>query len=103
MVIISILYPNSVEKSFNMNYYCEEHMVKMQILMGDSLKKVSVVEGICGIELGSSPTYVAMAHLWFDNLDEFYAAFVPAIDEIREDIPNFTNIDPILQVSQVKI
>jgi len=103
MVKVSIFYPNVDGKKFNMSYYCDVHMVKVQALMGDSIKSVSVEEGISGIEPGSSPVYVAMANICFDTLDEFYAAFVPALEEISSDIPNFTEIEPILQISEVKI
>ena len=48
-------------------------------------------------------TYVVMGHLLFDSVDAFQSAFVAHAPEIMGDISNYTNIQPIVQISEVKI
>ncbi|WP_250832127.1 EthD family reductase [Marinobacter sediminum] len=50
---------------------------------------------------GEAPTYIAMGHLYFDSVNDFEAAFGPHAKEILGDIPNFTNVQPTVQVSEV--
>jgi uncharacterized protein (TIGR02118 family) len=44
-----------------------------------------------------------MAHLSFDSADAFEKAFAPHAKEIMSDIPNYTKIEPVLQISDVKM
>ena len=47
--------------------------------------------------------YVALCHLTFDSVDAFQAAFAQHGGTILADIPNYTNTQPTVQVSQVKL
>jgi uncharacterized protein (TIGR02118 family) len=44
-----------------------------------------------------------MAHLLFDSVEAFQSAFGPNADSIMADVPNYTDIEPILQISEVKV
>jgi uncharacterized protein (TIGR02118 family) len=44
-----------------------------------------------------------MGHLYFDSLADFQAAFGPHAKDIMADIPNYTDIQPTIQISEVKI
>ena len=44
-----------------------------------------------------------MGHLYFDSVEAFQAAFGPHAETILADIPNYTNIQPVIQVSEVKM
>jgi uncharacterized protein (TIGR02118 family) len=44
-----------------------------------------------------------MGHLYFESVAEFQAAFAPHAAAIMADIPNYTNIQPVIQVSEVKM
>jgi uncharacterized protein (TIGR02118 family) len=39
----------------------------------------------------------------FDSVDAFQAAFEPHAQSIMGDIPNYTNLQPTIQVSDVKL
>jgi uncharacterized protein (TIGR02118 family) len=43
-----------------------------------------------------------MVHATFDSVEAFQAAFLPHAAEIQGDVPNYTNIQPLLQISEVK-
>jgi hypothetical protein len=42
-------------------------------------------------------------HLYFDTTDAFQAAFAPHAQAILADIPNYTNTQPTIQISEVKL
>jgi uncharacterized protein (TIGR02118 family) len=42
-----------------------------------------------------------MAHLAFDSVDAFQAAFGPHAEAIMDDIPNYSNVQ-FVQISEVK-
>ena len=52
---------------------------------------------------GSRPAFVAMGHLYFDSLAEFQAAFAPVAATLLGDIPNYTNVQPVIQISEVML
>ena len=44
-----------------------------------------------------------MGHLYFESIDAFVQAWGPQAQQIVGDVPNYTNCDPIIQISTVKI
>jgi uncharacterized protein (TIGR02118 family) len=44
-----------------------------------------------------------MGHLYFDSVEAFQAAFGPHAPAIMADIPNYTDIQPVIQISEVKM
>jgi uncharacterized protein (TIGR02118 family) len=103
MIKISILYPNSGK--FDMDYYLNIHMSRSIELLnkGKGYRGVSVERGLGGAAPGSAPTYVAMCHYMFDTADDFMAAFMPHAAELQGDMPNYTDIATIIQISEVAI
>ena len=103
MIKVSVLYPNGEGKTFDMEYYIEKHMPMVQEKIGAACKKADVDQGLSGAEPGSQATYIAMSHLYFDSVETFQNSFGPHAGEIMADIPNFTNTQPVIQISEVKI
>jgi uncharacterized protein (TIGR02118 family) len=71
--------------------------------LGAACKGMAVEHGIAGMPPGSAAAYVAMGHIYSDTAESFQAAFAPHAQEIMGDIPNYTDIEPIIQISDVKI
>ena len=103
MVKVSVLYPNSAGCKFDMGYYLSKHMPMVKQKLGAALKSMAVEQGIAGGTPGAPAAYVAMGHLYFDSVDTFQAAFGPHAPAILADIPNYTNTQPTVQVSEVKM
>ena len=103
MIKVSVLYPAGEGTKFDMGYYCSKHIPMVQQKLGAACKSVAVEQGLAGGTLGSPPTYVAMGHLYFDSVAAFQAAFGPHAADIVADIPNYTNVQPVIQISDVKI
>jgi len=103
MVKVSVFYPNEKDTNFDMEYYCNRHIPLVQRLLGSALKGASVDAGVCGEEPSSLAPYIAMGHLLFDSVEAFQTSFGPHAQEIMADIPKYTNVQPTIQISQVKM
>lgn len=103
MIKLSVFYPNEEGKKFDMDYYLTKHAGLVREQLGDALKGVAVEQGLGGATPGSPAIYIAMGHLYFDSLEAFQSAFGPSAGSIMGDIPNFTDIQPTAQISEVKL
>ena len=44
-----------------------------------------------------------MCHIYCDSVESFQAGMGPHMKEIMGDIPNYTDIAPVLQISEVVV
>ena len=103
MIRVNVLYPRKGDARFDWAYYTGTHIPMVGRKLGATLRSVSVEQGVAGGSPGSPPAFVAMAHLSFESVPAFQAAFTPHAAEIMGDIPNYTSIEPIIQISEVKV
>jgi uncharacterized protein (TIGR02118 family) len=103
VIKVSVFYANGEGKRFDIAYYCERHMKLVQRLCGSALKGTAVEHGMSGMAPGSAAPFLAMGHLYFETVAAFQASFGPHVNEIVGDVPNYTNIEPTIQVSEVKM
>jgi uncharacterized protein (TIGR02118 family) len=103
MIKVSVLYPNKPGARFDMDYYCNKHFPLVKARLGAAVKGIAVEQGIAGGAPGTSAAFIAMGHLYCDSVEAFQAAFAPHMQEIMGDIPNYTDIEPTLQISDVKL
>jgi uncharacterized protein (TIGR02118 family) len=103
MVKISILYPNKPGARFDFSYYTQTHMPRSIELLSahPGFRGVSVERGVGGPAPGSDPAYVAMCHFRFSSAEAFLEAFVPNAPELQSDMPNYTDIEPLIQINEV--
>ena len=98
---VTILYPNGDGKTFDMDYYSNKHMPMVASLLSDSLKLLAIDEGIAAGSPGEPIPYLAIGYLYFDKLSAYQNSFGPNAEKIISDIPNYTNIEPVVQISKV--
>jgi uncharacterized protein (TIGR02118 family) len=103
MVKVSVFYPNRKDTRFDMEYYGNRHIPMVRQLLGSALKGAFVDQGLAGEEPGSPAHYVAMCHLLFDSVGAFQTSFGPHAQAIMDDIPKYTNVEPTIQISEVKL
>ena len=103
MIKVSVFYPHTSGGRFDIRYYCEKHMPLVIRLVGAACKGMNVEQGIAGSTPGAPPTYLAMGHLLFESVEAFEGAFGSHAQEIMSDIPNYTNSQPVIQISEVKL
>ena len=103
MIKVTVLYPYSAGTKFDMAYYTSKHMPMVKNLCGPACKSISADLGLSGGEPGSKPPYIAIGYLTFESVDSFQKAFAPNAAQILGDIPNYTNAQPVLQISEIKL
>jgi len=103
MIRVSVLYPNSDTARFDMNYYVTSHMPMVKQTIGAAVKGMAVDHGVGTAPPGTQAPFIAIGHLLFDSLDAFGAAFAQHAPKIMADVPNYTNIQPLIQISEVKM
>jgi uncharacterized protein (TIGR02118 family) len=103
MIKVSALYPNTAGATFDMTYYVNTHLPMVRQKLGAALRGSAVEQGIGGLQPGAPPPYLAMGHLLFETVAAFQQSFGPHAESIIGDVPNFTNTQPTIQISEVKL
>lgn len=103
MIKISVFYPNKEGARFDMDYYLQRHMPMLRQKMAGAMKDMAVDQGIAGGMPGAPLPYRVIAHLTFDSMETYQAAFGPHAQSIMADVPNYTDLQPIVQISEVKM
>lgn len=103
MIKLSVFYPNKPGARFDHAYYRDTHMPLLKARMGDACKHYTIDKGVAGGTPDTPAPYVATCHVFCDSVEAFNAAFGPHAKEILGDIPNYTDIQPVLQFSEVVV
>jgi uncharacterized protein (TIGR02118 family) len=103
MIKVSVLYEASPGHRFDMDYYCGKHIPMVKLKLGAACKRAEVDQGLAGVQPSSKPRFVAQAHFLFESVEAFQQAFGPHAPAIMADIPNYTNLQPIIQINDVKM
>jgi uncharacterized protein (TIGR02118 family) len=103
MIKVSVMYANKPGARFDHNYYREQHLPLIKRSMGAALSYYTIDRGLAGGAPDTAATYVAACHLLCDSIGTYRSAFGPHAKEISGDIPNFTDVTPIVQISEVVV
>lgn len=103
MIKVSVMYPNKSGARFDHVYYREKHMPLVQARMGDKLKKYSVDKGVAGGAPGTEATYLVICNLFCETAEAFESGFGPHAEEIMSDVPKYTDLSPVIQMSEVVV
>ena len=101
MIKVTVLYPDTAGTKFDHSYYANTHIPLVQKLLGSDLKGSGIEKGISGGAPGAPAPYHCIGSLLFNSVEDFQSAFGPKAGEIMADIPNFTDIQPVIQISEV--
>ncbi len=102
MIRVSAMYPHTPNSKFDLDYYAQKHMALVTSrLKPMGLQRFEVDKGIGTAAPGDPAPFVAIGHLYITALDDFQKAFGTPAQEIMADIPNFTDIEPQFQISEV--
>ncbi|PZC46950.1 MAG: hypothetical protein C1O27_001566 [Chloroflexi bacterium] len=87
MIQVSVMYANTPGARFDFDYYNGPHVdLVRRTLEPAGLVELRNLKGIGGGEPGSEPPYLVIGLLTFNTM---------------EDIPNYTDLQPIIQVNEV--
>jgi len=103
MIKVSVMYPNNPGARFDHAYYRDKHMPLVASKMGARCKGYTVDKGLAGGTPDAPATYVGMCHIMCESVEDFQAGFGPHAAEILADIANYTDITPVLQISEIVV
>jgi uncharacterized protein (TIGR02118 family) len=101
MIKVTVLYPNGDGKKFDMDYYTNKHIPMVKTLFAGALKLTAIDKGLAGGAAGSKAPFVVICYLYFDSISDFQNAMAVNGKKVQGDIPNFTDIQPVIQISEV--
>jgi uncharacterized protein (TIGR02118 family) len=103
MIRVTVLFPKTNDSHFDMDYYLSKHVpmtrAKFQGLVIPVESEVD--EGLGGITPGEPAPYAAIGYLRFEKMEDLQKGLATHGAEIMADIPNFTNVQPQIQVNQI--
>ena len=103
MVKVSVLYPHADGARFDHAYYRDRHMPMVKQRLGEACLYYTVDKGLAGGAPGAPPPFVGMCHIYCESAEAFQKAFAPHADEIMADVRNYTDQQPLLQISEVVV
>jgi len=104
MIRVTVLYPNEPGKRFDHAYYAGKHLpLVMERLKGSGMLRYEVDKGLAGGGPGVPAPFIAACHLYFNAAADFQKGIGAHGGEIMADIPNYTDISPQIQISEVVV
>ncbi len=103
MVRATVVYQYSDGKRFDTEYYTQKHLPLVRELLGDMLKGMAVERGLSGAGPHTDPLFVVLSQFDFDTFDDLQEALATRGPALMADRPNFTDITPVIQVSEVLV
>ena len=102
MIRVSVLYPNKSGAKFDHQYYATSHMPMVkEKLTSFGLIKVEIDTGLGGGAPDSDAPYTSIGYLLFESMEGFQKGMGEHGEGIMSDIPNYTDIQPEIQVSEL--
>ncbi len=103
MIKVSVMYPNKPGRRFDVEYYLNIHIPLASILLGAAIKAITVEIGQSGATPEETAPFTAICGFTCETRKDFTDAFQAVAAQLQGDFPNYTDIEPIFQVSDVRI
>lgn len=101
LIKVSVMYPYTEGKTFDMAYYETKHMPMVAGYLGSNLVKYTIEKGLSNGIPNQALPYMAIGIFYIKNISDYQAAIGPHRDAIRADFANYTNVAPVILVSEV--
>jgi uncharacterized protein (TIGR02118 family) len=103
MIKVSVMYPNRPATTFDHDYYRNKHLPLIKSRMGAALKYYAIDKALASAPTALPAPYVAMCHLLCDSIEAYDSSYGPYASQITGDIRNFTNVTPVVEISEVVV
>jgi len=103
MVKVSVLYPNKPGSRFDVEYYLNTHMPMAARFLGPAVKAITIEIGRPSPGQDAPPPFAAICGFTCETLEDFMGAFSPVASQLQGDIHNYTDIEPVIQISDIRI
>jgi uncharacterized protein (TIGR02118 family) len=100
VIRVSVMYPKSEGSTFDRQYYLSSHMPMAREALKSALVKDEIWSGL-SVPGAPPAAYEVVLHMYFDNLEVLSVAFQEHSAGLMEDLPNFTNIRPVIELEEV--
>lgn len=97
MLCATLLYPNDSDTRFDFDYYLQTHIPMAKKVFGDGIE---VSRGMSAPD-GTLPKYVVIVRIPIESVDQFTRLAAEKAGPVMADIPNFTNVTPLMQFDEV--
>ncbi len=102
MIKVSVLYPAGDGKQFDHDYYAGSHFALVRDRLGPmGLVRTEIEKGIGTMEPGAPAPFVAIGNLYFETLEQVQTGFEAHGEELMADFPNYADIEPQIQISEL--
>ena len=101
MICVSVMYPHAPGKHFDHAYYEQKHRPLVMDRLAGVVVRYEILQGLSGLAPGSEPMLACVGNLYFNSVSDFQQAMLAHGAELQGDIPNFTDIQPQFQISEV--
>ena len=101
LIKVCVMYPYAEGKTFNMEYYETKHMPMVAGYLGSNLVKYTIEKGLSSGIPNQPLPYMAIGTFYVKSLSEYQKAIAPNRDAIRADFANYTDVMPVILVSEV--
>ena len=100
-ITITVLYPNTRGSRFDLDYYLKTHIPLVEKSWGGSgLTTVKLLKGAGTPDPKTPAPFQVIAILGFESLAAFQSAAKESAAAIMGDIPNFTDVTPVIQINE---
>lgn len=103
MFKVTVMYPYQDGARFDHAYYRDRHMPLVKEKLGDAVLRYTVDRGVAGGAPGAPPAFVASCALYVESLEAFQAGMAAHGRAIMADVPNYTDLQPRIEVSEVVV
>lgn len=103
MIKVNVMYPYREGARFDHVYYRERHMPMVKAMLGSACAYYMVERGISSRAPGSPPPFVAACAFICESAEGYEAAIQPHRAEVVADLANYTDIVPIVLVSELVV
>jgi len=100
MIKVSVMYPNKEGVRFDHDYYRDKHMPLLAKILGEACRSYMIDKGLAGREPGGEPPFAAACSVYCESVEAVRAALA-AHPEIRADVLNYTDAQPLIWFSDV--
>ena len=99
-ITVTVSYPNTPGSKFDMDYYLAKHLELVGKCWGDKLISARAIKGIATPNPDTPPPYQVVAILEVESVEVLQDVLEAHGAEIMGDIPNFTDVEPVIQISE---
>ena len=102
MIRLTVSYRNEPDKKFDWDYFTGPHTELLhRELDHRGMVRVEIDKGISAADPSAPAPFIAAAHLIFNTVEDVHTAFIAAGRPVMGDVPNYTDISPTLQISEM--